>query len=378
MKFEILYKYLNGESSEKENHELFDWIEESTENKDQFIKLKQAWSLSSNSKHNEKKSWKFLEKELFLKKENKKSSYNWMKYAAIITVFIGISALFYSPNKITESDSEAVVLESSTGFKTKFINDASQTIEDQSGTIIAEKSENQIIYSAQPDRVQKTIIFNTLKVPFGKTFNVTLSDGTRVQLNAGTILTYPENFAHRGERNVTLIGEAFFEVTPNIAQPFIVTTDQYNIEVLGTTFNVSAYPNDTNSNTVLVEGSVKLTQRDNTFISAILKPNDKGVWNAKEQRFEVNTINTASYTSWTRGELTFENAPFELIMKKLERSLNVSIQNYNEDLSHQNFSGTLKIENSDIETILDLLKLDTPFSYDKNGNKIIIHNRLTK
>ena len=371
MKHKIIYKYLNGEASEKSIQQLFEWIEESPENKNEFIKLKKAWALSAHCIVDDNKAWNSIERELFPK--NKKPNH-WFKYAAVLAVFIGISSLFYYSNQTQNAVTDVIVLESADGFKTEIKSDQSKILTDQSGKQIAEQHEDEIIYSNQNSSSTKQITYNTLKIPYGKTFKVTLSDGTRVQLNSGTTFTYPESFPNTGKRHVTLIGEAFFEVTENKSQPFIVGTDSYNIEVLGTKFNVSAYQDDHSSNTVLVEGSVKLTDQNNASNSKLLKPNEKGVWNSQKQLFEVTTIDSYSHTAWTRGELAFENASFDRITKKLERSLNVSIQNNNPNLSQQQFTGTLKIKGSDITTILDLLKVDTLFDYDINGNQVIIHN----
>lgn len=374
MKIEILYKYLNEEASEAEVQELFDWIEASPKNKAEFISLKKAWSLSASSASDQSESLKFLQNELFPKQKYK---YTWLKYAAILAIFIGI-ALLYSPENPGENDDNSIVLETTSGFKTKITDDSSQLIEDQHGVQIAKKGDNEIIYNAGPKGGEKVDVYNTLTVPFGKTFNITLSDGTRVKLNAGTSLTYPEHFAKTGARQVTLIGEAHFEVTRKTEQPFIVHTEDYQVEVLGTIFNVNTYHNDNSSHIVLVSGAVKLRSNENASISTTLKPNDKAVWIHEAQRFDVQTIDSSIYTAWTRGDLAFDNASFEFITKKLERSFNVSIQNNNTDLSQQTFSGTLKIKNSNIQTILDLLKLDTPFIYEINENRIVIRENPDK
>ena len=121
------------------------------------------------------------------------------------------------------------------------------------------------------------MVYNTLKIPYGKKFEVQLSDGTIVHLNAGTSLRYPVQFVKNQSRQVYLTGEAFFEVSKDKAHPFTVNTQEVNVEVLGTKFNVNSYTEDVSTDVVLVEGKVSLYKDKKTAENQVyLTPGLKG------------------------------------------------------------------------------------------------------
>src|SRR5690606_24289275 len=116
-----------------------------------------------------------------------------------------------------------------------------------------------------------------LKVPYGKRFNLILSDGTMVYLNSGTSIKYPVKFPNKGNRQVYLSGEAFFEVTENKEKPFIVATDDgMKVKVLGTSFNVKSYPEDGNIETTLIKGKVR-NMEQNLSKEVDLSPSEKAI-----------------------------------------------------------------------------------------------------
>lgn len=168
---------------------------------------------------------------------------------------------------------------------------------------------------------------NTLVIPYGSRSEVVLSDGTKVWLNAGSRLIYPSRFVDK-DREVFLSGEAFFDVTENDAQPFIVKTADVKVEVLGTKFNVFAYPEDYSVQTVLTEGSVKIRKSDaRLFNKAIkLEPGQMAYFNKKSEEVHVQNVDTEQYTSWTKGLWCFSNTDFNRIVKRLERYYNIRFQ----------------------------------------------------
>ena len=123
-----------------------------------------------------------------------------------------------------------------------------------------------------------------------------------------------------------------------------------------------------------MEGSVQLS--NNNVHKVILNPNEKATWNITTETFNISQVNTKIYTSWVYGELVFEDSNFEDISNKLTQFYNVKIENHSNSLKTQKFSGTINLKGSSIESILDLLRIDTPFSYIKNDrNTIIISNQ---
>jgi len=369
MIFKLIYKYFNNEATEEEVAIVFRWIEASEENKNTFITLKKEWIISSNSKFSSELAWESFKKN-HLKTFKKKSLRIW-QYAAILFIAIALSKTFSVLTESKTSPLKEVVLELSKG-KINLIKDKGEKkYLDSNGNIIAEQHNNEIIYHPIESSAKEPI-YNTITIPFGKTFKVTLSDASIVHLNAGSTLKYPEQFVSGNTRNVYLTGEAFFEVSKDEKHPFIVHSGQVDVEVLGTKFNLSSYIDDITTHCELVEGSVRMSESTNYKNNTILAPNQKSAWNNDTKKFEIENIDVKLYTAWVYGELMFQNEPFEHVIKKLERSYGVKIKNNNPLLAKQNFTGTIKIKESSVESILDLFKLDTPFEYEINKNSIEI------
>ena len=198
-------------------------------------------------------------------------------------------------------------------------------VTDSEGNVVANHNGNKIAYDTETPL--EKLVYNTITIPYGKRFELELSDGTIVHLNSGTTLKYPVRFIAGENRQVFLDGEAFFDVTKDKKHPFIVNADNLNIRVLGTHFNVSSYPEDHLTDVVLVEGSVGLYTANEKFDAnknTILKPGYKGSFNRKDNHIETKPVITDVYTSWMEGRLTFKNMSFNDITKKLERHYRLS------------------------------------------------------
>ncbi|MFD2939400.1 FecR family protein [Flavobacterium notoginsengisoli] len=362
MTSELIYKYLSNEASEQEVQQLFDWIDASEENKKQFISLKKTWTLTALSGT--------ISREVpvvALQPKNKIRTY--FKYAAILVVLFGLGKLAFYFNERTAVSKE-IVLELGDGRLEFFTEKNLNTLVNDKGELVARKFPDQIVYFGKVQ--DKDVLYNTLKIPYGKTFKLKLSDGTLVSLNSGTTLRYPEQFGINGNRNVYLAGEAFFEVAKDKQHPFIVHSDQVEIEVLGTRFNVSAYPEDKTVSSVLVEGSIKMSEKENPLNTVLLKPSQMAIWQNQSKKITTKSVDTSFYEAWTQGELAFNNTPFSTITKIIERTYDVEIINENAVLAKQNFTGSIKISESSVENILDLLKRDTPFNYSIEQKTITI------
>ncbi|WP_455169643.1 FecR family protein [Aegicerativicinus sediminis] len=216
------------------------------------------------------------------------------------------------------------------------------------------------------DSLIETLVYNELKVPYGKKFTIELSDGTDVYLNAGSSIKFPIKFLEGLKREVFITGEAYFDVTKDQAHPFIVNTGDMAVEVLGTSFNVSNYPEDASIDVVLEEGSVALS---NTASSSTLKlvPGEKGsLAKNGSAALTKEEVNTKVYTGWRDGRLTFRNISFKNIIPKLEREYNVEVINNNMDLNDENFYASFNEE--DIKVVLGYFQesFDLKFNVDKN------------
>ena len=212
-----------------------------------------------------------------------------------------------------------------------------------------------------------------IKSPSGQFTECTLGDGTTVFLNSNSTIKYDSKF---GEKHRTLIlnGEGFFKVTKNSSKPFIIETlNGAKIRVLGTTFNLSAYSDDPEVTTTLIEGKVEILDIDNEVLTA-LNPNQTAIYNNANHDVLVKKSNTQLFTSWQDGKIYFENEPLEAIARKMARWYNVSIIIKDNDLRKVPFTLTV-LKNKPLYQILEALKLTSPIDYsieEKLDDKNII------
>lgn len=213
---------------------------------------------------------------------------------------------------------------------------------------------------------EKTVAMIEQYIPDGKTHEFELPDGSRVHVNSGTLLLYPDAF--KGDtRTVYLIGEADFRVQKNPDKPFIVRSANMSVTALGTEFNVAAYPEDPEIVATLIQGKVKVDyeQSDNSYI---LNPGQQVVYNRKTAQSKVADANLEDVTAWQRGQIIFRGSTMEEILLTLERRFDITFQ-YNTNLftnDEYNFSFS---KNTDIGEVMEVIKEVTgKFTYkiDKN------------
>jgi ferric-dicitrate binding protein FerR (iron transport regulator) len=196
-------------------------------------------------------------------------------------------------------------------------------------------------------------ITQNITTPYGGKTHFTLSDGTEVWLNSGSTITYPGQFTET--REVTLTGEAYFNVTHN-SHPFIVSGNFGQIEVLGTEFNVKAYEGEACA-TTLVRGSVLF--RSNNKKQVILKPGNQVVYGSGKML--TKKVEPEFFTSWKDGKLIFREEPLQNIATRLERWYNVDIELKGEDIKNLKYNGTIELES--FSEVLELIKVTTPIEY---------------
>ena len=156
---------------------------------------------------------------------------------------------------------------------------------------------------------------NKIVVPPGQRANLTLSDGTNVWLNACSEMTYPASFSE-DIRRVSLKGEAYFDVAPDKAHPFIVQTPHTSIRVTGTSFNVRAYADEEVESTTLISGAIEISSENEDYE---LIPNQHFVYDKNSRESTVSNVNTELYTSWESGSFIFMNVPLENVMSYLSK-----------------------------------------------------------
>lgn len=363
----LIIKYLDGNASETETSQVFEWIEASRDNKEVFMDLKKTWALSKVSNSEKTDVWNNLKTAIQFKRTNHR--WQFYKYAAILIICVSVGSLFFLNKKQITEKPDGVVLEiQDTNTKLKLDNNSVSKLKQLEGVILSQNDDEIIYNEIITDR---PVSYHNLNIPYGKIFKASLADGTVVHLNAGSSLRYPQQFSGNQPRIVFLQGEAFFDVRKDESRPFIVVSDDVTVEVLGTEFNVNTSDYNKEFHCTLVEGSVKLSNKSS---AVLLSPGEKGFISGNTELIKVSNVNTKTYTSWTNGELLFEDAKFDDIALKLSKFYNLKFENRNKELKNQSFSGSISLRNSDLESILELLSLDTPFSYEKVGNTIIIDN----
>ena len=210
-------------------------------------------------------------------------------------------------------------------------------------------------------------IMQTIFVPPGQRAELTLTDGTRVWLNAKTTFTFPNKFT-ANTRNVTLDGEGYFNVTKDTKKPFFVQTEKYDIKVLGTEFNVTAYSGSPDFETALLKGAVEVSSPA-TCSKVHLKPNTRTY--EKNGELKTGIIEHQSYFLWKEGLICFFDEPVGKMIKKLELYYDIKIDVQNKELRNNRYSGKFRSKDG-VEHVLKVLQLRHRFSYIKDNDLNLI------
>lgn len=216
--------------------------------------------------------------------------------------------------------------------------------------------------------VEGDISMQTVHVPAGQNAQLTLADGSKVWLNAGSTLNFPTRFV-KEKRQVTLEGEGFFEVKANKEKPFIVSTSTYDIRALGTSFNVNAYKSSGIFETSLLTGKVEITDCAKKE-TVLLLPNNRVI--LESGKLKTLPIQDAEYFLWREGIISF-NEPLSKVLKKLELYFDVKIKVNNKRVLQDVHLCVGKFRSRDgLEHILRVLQLTNRFSYEKDDEKNIV------
>lgn len=235
---------------------------------------------------------------------------------------------------------------------------------------------------------------NEVSTRNGSRTRIQLPDGTHVWLNAGSKLSYDKNFGN-GLREVTLTGEAFFDVEKDAEAPFIIHTAKIDVKVLGTTFNIKSYPNDRTTEATLIGGVIEASLRDRPDEKIRLRPSEKIVVINETSSFEhlpagktarqraeapILSVQRLTYykpesdiiveTSWIDNKLVFREESFAELALQMERWYGVTIQFRNKAIKELRFTGIFESET--IQQALNALKMTAAFNYNIQGNVVII------
>ncbi len=215
---------------------------------------------------------------------------------------------------------------------------------------------------------EEDITMQTIHVPAGQNAQLTLADGSKVWLNAGSTLNFPTRFVE-GKRQVTLEGEGFFEVKANKEKPFIVSTSIYDIKALGTSFNVNAYKQSKEFETALLTGKVEISDRI-TARALSLTPNNRAVLG--NNGLSVVPIESKDYYLWREGILYFDEPLTEVLDKlKLYFDVNINVKNKSVLENKRHCTGKFRTRDG-LDHILNVLQLTNHFTYKKDEEKNLI------
>ena len=386
---DLITKKIKGSITAQELEELEIWLELSRENRATYERaLDQKEQLKKLDQYNSFKKeqvWENIEKDLFpAPKVISLWSRKTLKYAAalLIPLMMASGAAYFFFNQNTEVPLATLDENVKPGVQKATLvlsNGATHILDPQNAESILTDADakisnknNALSYVAENDAVSgfKPAVYNDLITPKGGGYTLQLADGTMVWLNADSKLSFPVAFTD-STRHIYLEGEAYFEVAHN-GSPFIVTSGEMDIRVMGTSFNVSAYANDSNKKTTLVEGKVRVDLHNkNAVTREFLTPNKQAVVSTGKSQIVIAEVDASQYNSWVDGKLEFNNETLEDVLKKLARWYDFEYEFSNQKAKGLHFSGRLDNQEK-ISSILHMLEMTTNVKFEVEDDKIVV------
>jgi len=374
--YQIILSELADEATEEELLSLSKWLEKSDANREEYAQIKRLYQKSSlktkKQTYNIDKAWQNVQRQTVHKKRNFSL---WLGYAAMLAIILSIGVIFFANehksasiskvNKINVNDFDQPTLLLENGETIK-LNEESFAMQ-QKHITIKNDAEKMLVYETKEEKAEKKIQNNHLIIPKGKTYQLELSDGTRIRLNSESELIYPTLFTEN-KREVTLIGEAFFEVAKDKDKPFIVKANEMEVSVLGTTFNICSYTKDKTISTTLIEGSVSV--RANHGKKQIITPSEQFTYNKENNQTDIQTVNTELYTSWINGKYIFKDAKLEEIINKLQLWYDFSVTYQNESLKYNRYS-LIAEKDIDLDKLLEVISYTSDVKLERTGTNTI-------
>lgn len=376
-------KIFNKRSGKKLNEEIVSLSGESEKFRivtQDYGKRKKVYSkLNIIRKFNEEKAWKKVYSNIEKPADNKapKSRLSGMfRYIAYATVAASVFLLIFlyigdisSRWKSTVSQSQKLIVPDP-GKSMVVTNKGNILFLDSSNVSIDISA---VIKTTDINRIEEYDFCllpreNSILVPYGTTCSIKLSDGTQIRLNSGSLLRFPTEF--KGEtREVTLIGEAYFDVVQDMQKPFIVKTPKFSVKVLGTSFNISCYNDEKSAKISLERGSVKVFNL-NGVEYATLQP-DQQMSLDQEGRVSILTVNTPMVTAWKEGVFIFDNESIEEIVKKLEKFYNINVVIKDEEIKSLRYFAYFKRYQNPTD-VFDILRMTKEIDYSVENNVLKI------
>ncbi|WP_420602258.1 FecR family protein [Flagellimonas sp.] len=377
MEFKLILKKINNTLTKAETEVFNEWYSESEDHRAYFELVKEKYDGEKESVDLEE-GWETVLRSIDSKKKNKVL---W-KYAAAIAILIAGSLTYYILNGAPEQNTNLPVVTEKTETIEIGSDKATLTLEDGSNVFL-KKGESyetghiksngeQLVYQNKSEQENTEVAYNYLTIPRGGQFFIELSDGTKVWLNSDSKLKYPVSFSANTSRRVELLyGEAYFDVSPsseNNGVNFIVTTQNQEVEVLGTEFNVKAYKEEDVISTTLVEGKVSVNNNSSKTNLAI---GHQSKLNKLTNEIETLKVNIYNEVSWKSGFFSFQNMPLKDIMTVLSRWYDVDVFFENDRIQDVTFNGVFSKKQS-IEEILSIIENTNETTYKINGKAVLM------
>lgn len=373
---ELIESYLSGEATEEERVQLQGWLREGEGHRLYFRKRVQTYWLARGSKRWEGLDVGRAKRKVMHRLQRPARIFRRIAASAAAIALVAGSAVFlrthYSPADVVPAEEvqPGVTLTFGDGRQVSLDGQQQNIWHRDTMVSIEQTAARSITYTAHEASLPKQEIrYNTLRVPQGCDFHIQLSDGSQVWLNAESSLKYPEYFTS-GKREVILSGEGYFEVAHDSLHPFHVYTEDADIVVLGTSFNVKAYGDEPEMVTTLIEGKVKGVYTNGD--SVLLTPSLQAVYDRPAGRVVTSRVNTVEATGWKEGRIIARNRTLESILHRLSRWYGIEEVVYSRpELKEMCFY--LNTDRYDeLETVLDKLEKTQTLRFKVEGKKITV------
>lgn len=381
---EWVRQYREGSLSEEDRVELTEWIEASPENRKEFERMLRAWlRVSAAGKWN---SLDWVQEDLWARvhpalKNRRRRLYLWSaRVAAVAIILIGCVFAWNRMNApeeggivknvlATESGSPKALLVLNTGKQIELKEGETREVVKIAGVEVVQDSAGGVRFEDSGSGDAGEAGYNTIVVPEKGEYFAVLSDGTKVWMNSGSELVFPTRF-QGNRREVTLKGEAYFEVTANQEKPFYVRTGEARVRVLGTAFNVMAYKEDACIEVALLRGKVSFDVEEREFV---LEPGEIATLNRESGNTAVRKGDVAAIVDWTTGRFNFEDISLSELVVKLERWYGVKFVFGDEAGKSLRFSGAVTKYRA-LDYVLGIIAKTTSVRFKESGESIVIYS----
>ena len=365
--------YLQGGLDEERRRRLESWLEESPANRE-FLRGLEAgghWreGVRQISYFDERRDWEALARRIVRGRRRV-----WLRWASVAASAVLVAGAFYwlarpeqtpSPAEMAQARPYEVKLNTASGDS--YSLDSAGRIETE-GTLL--KSNGERLRFKPREGTTGEVEWNTVEVPRGATYKVELGDGTEVELNAESVLHFPNSFEKDGKREIWLEGEAFFSVAADSAHPFVAHTRLIDVEVLGTRFNVMAYDEAEAQAVTLVQGKVKV-QDARAGEGIVLRPGMQAVFDEREGRLSSRTVDTSYYTGWRQDLFAFREAPLREVMRALAQWYDFEVFFQNPETQDFVYTGKIKRYET-LNEVLENFRQTNELEFAVRGKTVVV------